>query len=107
MIVSHSSLDILFHPRDYDHRDPQGGLRDIRWLYPIHGIPESQPVIDRGAVISCQARSRIEERLEVSLTGAVPSSASSYHRTVKTRALTPKGLERANTTDGVVVGEGR
>ncbi|XP_033635373.1 cilia- and flagella-associated protein 47-like isoform X1 [Asterias rubens] len=97
------------HPyarRDYDRRDPQGGLRDIRWLYPIHGIPESQPVIDRGAVISCQARSRIEERLEVSLTGAVPSSASSYHRTVKTRALTPKGLERANTTDGVVVGEG-
>ncbi|XP_022089961.1 cilia- and flagella-associated protein 47-like isoform X2 [Acanthaster planci] len=97
------------HPhsrRDYDQRDMQGGLRDIRWLYPIHGIPESQPVIDRGAVISCQARSRIEERLEVSLTGAVPSSASGDQRRVTTRAVTPKGLEKAHTTDGVVVGEG-
>ena len=55
--------------------------------------------------MTCQARSRIEERIEVSLTGAVPSSASGY-RTVRTRAITPKEQQRAHTADGVVVGEG-
>ncbi|XP_041462969.1 cilia- and flagella-associated protein 47-like isoform X1 [Lytechinus variegatus] len=96
------------HPsarRDHDRREKSGGLRDIRWLYPINGIPESQPKVDRGAVISCQARSRIEERLEVSLTGAVPSSASS-HQMVKTRAVTPKDQNRTIEEDGVVAGEG-
>ena len=96
---------MFFFNRDTDRRDLAGGLRDIRWLYPIHGIPESQPVVDKGAVVTCQARSRIEERIEVSLTGAVPSSASGY-RTVRTRAITPKEQQRAHTTDGVLVGEG-
>ncbi|XP_072178621.1 cilia- and flagella-associated protein 47-like [Diadema setosum] len=96
------------HPaarRMADRRDKNGGLRDIRWIYPIKGIPETQPRVDQGALVSCQARSRIEERLEVSLTGAVPSAASSYHM-VKTRAITPKGAQPSLDDDGVVVGEG-
>ena len=92
--------------RDHDRREKNGGLRDIRWLYPINGIPESQPKVDRGAVVSCQARSRIEERLEVSLTGAVPSSASGSQM-VKTRAVTPKDQIQSVEEDGVVAGEGK
>ncbi|XP_070567350.1 cilia- and flagella-associated protein 47-like [Ptychodera flava] len=97
------------HPcarRDTDRRDATGGLKDIRWLYPIHGIPESHPVSDSNvAVIECQTRSRIEERLEAILMGAVPSSASGY-QAMKTRALTPKDSSRPSSSDGVVVGEG-
>lgn len=57
-------------------------------------------------MVSCQARSRIEERLEVSLTGAVPSSASGSQM-VKTRAVTPKDQIQSVEEDGVVAGEGK
>lgn len=89
------------HPQAV-HGDDDNGLKDIRWLYPIHGIPESHPKANRGAVVNCQARSRIEERLQVTLTGAV--AASSY-TSISTRAITPKD-QRRQDTDGVVVGEG-
>ncbi|XP_033113331.1 cilia- and flagella-associated protein 47-like isoform X2 [Anneissia japonica] len=97
------------HPygrRYADKTECKSGLKQIRWIYPIHGIPESHPVIDKGAKISCQARSRIEEYLEVSLMGAVPSSATGY-RSIRTRSTTPEDLcfDRSKT-DGVVVGEG-
>lgn len=56
-------------------------------------------------MLHCQARSRIEERLEVVLTGAVPSSASS-HELARLRAVTPLDKQREAKTlssDGVVV----
>ncbi|XP_077977423.1 cilia- and flagella-associated protein 47-like [Glandiceps talaboti] len=97
------------HPygrRDTDRRDGSGGLKDIRWLYPIHGIPESHPVSENNmALVECQTRSRIEQRLEATLMGAVPSSGSAY-KAVKTRAITPKDSARPSSGDGVVVGEG-
>ncbi|XP_071954714.1 cilia- and flagella-associated protein 47-like isoform X2 [Antedon mediterranea] len=95
------------HPygrRYADKADYRSGMKQIRWIYPIHGIPESLPVIDQGAKISCRARSRIEEYLEVSLTGAVPSSATGY-RPIRTRSITPEDLQRSKT-EGVIVGEG-
>ncbi|XP_078698604.1 cilia- and flagella-associated protein 47-like isoform X8 [Branchiostoma floridae x Branchiostoma belcheri] len=88
-------------------RTSSGGLRDVRWIYPIHGVPESHPVKDaaRAATVECQARNRVEERLEVTLMGAAPSSAGGYPNPMKTRAITPIDAQRPST-DGVIVGEG-
>lgn len=58
------------------------------------------------AVLQCQARSRIEERLEVTLTGAIPSS-SSGHDLVKLRAVTPLNERRVSSANNGVVVEGR
>ncbi|XP_044297815.1 cilia- and flagella-associated protein 47 isoform X4 [Varanus komodoensis] len=46
-------------------------IQELRWIYPIHGFPEARPGKSAPAVICCQARSRLEERLEVLLTGLV------------------------------------
>ncbi|XP_052708553.1 cilia and flagella-associated protein 47-like isoform X1 [Crassostrea angulata] len=80
------------------------GIKEIRWLYPIQGIPESKPIKDSlGAVVECKARDRLEERLEVTLSGVAPSS-SGPHKSVLTRSITPKGSS-TNISDGIVVGE--
>ena len=80
------------------------GLTEIRWLYPIQGIPESKPIKDSlGAVVECKARDRLEERLEVTLSGVAPAS-SGPHKSVLTRSITPKGSS-TNISDGIVVGE--
>ncbi|CAL1538368.1 unnamed protein product [Lymnaea stagnalis] len=78
------------------------GLNKIRWLYPIHGIPESTPIKDtQPANIAGQARDLIEQRLEVTLTGTPPGSAQSSNMSM--RAKTPKDKQRA-IPQGVVVG---
>eukprot|EP00062_Callorhinchus_milii_P018287 gi/632971676/ref/XP_007902288.1/ PREDICTED: uncharacterized protein LOC103185538 [Callorhinchus milii] len=51
-------------------------INGIRWLYPIRGIPEALPPDVSPAVIQCQAKNRIEERVEIVLTGAVPGSSA-------------------------------
>ena len=82
------------------------GLTEIRWLYPIQGIPESKPIKDSlGAVVECKARDRLEERLEVTLSGVAPAS-SGPHKSVLTRSITPKGSS-TNISDGIVVGESK
>lgn len=82
------------------------GIKEIRWLYPIQGIPESKPIKDsQGAVVECKARDRLEERLEVTLSGVAPSS-SGPHKSVLTRSITPKGSS-TNISDGIVVGESK
>ena len=53
------------------------------------------------ATLQCQARSRIEERLEVTLTGAVPSSASG--NVTRLRAVTPMDRRSLSSADGVAV----
>ncbi|XP_038658216.1 cilia- and flagella-associated protein 47-like isoform X3 [Scyliorhinus canicula] len=57
-------------------RSPEGGISGIRWLYPIHGIPETISTKLSPAVIQCQARSRKEETIKVILTGVVPGPSS-------------------------------
>ncbi|XP_048239518.1 cilia and flagella-associated protein 47-like isoform X3 [Haliotis rufescens] len=85
-------------------RTGSGGLMEIRWLFPVNGIPESKPVRDsQGAVIECRARESIEERLEVTLSGVAPSSAGPQKR-MRTRAKTPKD-DAPQVPDGIVVGE--
>lgn len=80
-------------------------LYSIKWLYPIHGVTEALDPSAKSAVLECQARSRIEERLEVSLTGVAPS-ASGQTRSIKSRAVTPKN-SRPTVPEGVVVAEGQ
>ena len=62
--------------------------------------PDSQP-----AIVICQARERVEERLEVTLSGVAPS-ASGPKRGIKTRARTPAD-QSPKLPDGVVVSEGK
>ncbi|XP_071186802.1 cilia- and flagella-associated protein 47-like [Salvelinus alpinus] len=55
----------------------KGRVRLLRWVYPIHGIPEAPPQPSHPAVIECEARGGVEERVEVLLTGCVPGSSVS------------------------------
>lgn len=53
-------------------------VNDLHWIYPVRGIPESHPVKDSQApCIECKARSRVEERVEVTLTGLGPNTGGS------------------------------
>ena len=83
---------------------PRGQLYEIKWLYPVYGVTEAIDPTAKSAVLECQARSRIEERLEVTLTGVAPSS-SGQTRPIKARAITPKNSE-PTVPEGVVVAEG-
>ena len=85
-------------------RSDTGGLHEIRWLYPIQGYPElSAPADDPPAILRCQARTRVEERLEVTLAGVAPSAAGAK-RGITARAATPAGTA-PKLPDGVVLGE--
>nr|XP_013797076.1 PREDICTED: putative uncharacterized protein CXorf30 [Apteryx mantelli mantelli] len=53
-----------------------GGIRGIRWIYPVHGIPEAPRQKLVSAVIRCRARHRVEKRVEVLLTGVVPGATA-------------------------------
>ncbi|XP_065057284.1 cilia and flagella-associated protein 47-like isoform X2 [Rhopilema esculentum] len=63
--------------------------REMRWVFPISGIPESCPIKDSKAPrIECKARARLEKRLELSFTGLnmnLPNYASAIHL----RSLSP------------------
>ncbi|NWX39687.1 CFA47 protein, partial [Steatornis caripensis] len=48
-----------------------GGIQGILWIYPIHGIPEAPQQKLVPVVVRCQARQRVERRIEVLLTGVV------------------------------------
>ncbi|XP_063160761.1 cilia- and flagella-associated protein 47 [Candoia aspera] len=52
-------------------------LQGLRWIYPIYGIPEAPPYESAPAVVCCHARSRLEEKVEVLLTGVVPGTTGS------------------------------
>ncbi|KFU96962.1 Putative uncharacterized protein CXorf30, partial [Pterocles gutturalis] len=53
-----------------------GGIQGIRWVYPVHGIPEAPQQKLVPAVVHCQARQRVEKRVEVLLTGVVPGATA-------------------------------
>ena len=53
-------------------------VNDLHWLFPARGIPESYPIkASQGPCVECRARSRVEERVEVTLTGLAPNAADS------------------------------
>ncbi|KAK3775916.1 hypothetical protein RRG08_017206 [Elysia crispata] len=81
------------------------GLPEIRWLFPVHGVPESAPMKDsQPAGIVCQARDLVEQRLEVTLAGVAPGSNGVS--SLATRAKTPKDA-KPNIPEGVVVGNSK
>ena len=102
---SHVTAHIISYFFSYQLSRTSGeGISEIRWLFPIHGIPESRPIKDSfGAIISCQARDRLEERLEVTLAGVAPST-SGQHKTITTRSVTPKNAP-PKVPNSIVVGE--
>ncbi|XP_042644204.1 cilia- and flagella-associated protein 47 [Tyto alba] len=53
-----------------------GGIQGILWIYPVHGIPEAPHQKLVPAVVRCQARQRVERRVEVLLTGVVPDATA-------------------------------
>lgn len=73
-------------------------------MYPINGVTESIDKTTKSAAVECQARGRIEERLEVTLTGVAPSAAG-QSRSIRARAITPNDT-RPSTEDGIVVAQG-
>ncbi|XP_068919939.1 cilia- and flagella-associated protein 47 [Petaurus breviceps papuanus] len=52
-------------------RTENGDICNIRWNYPIQGIPEAPPPKTHHASISSRARDRVEETIQVLLTGVV------------------------------------
>ncbi|KAJ1058276.1 hypothetical protein K5549_020117, partial [Capra hircus] len=44
-------------------------ILEIRWIYPIIGLPQTSPPESPQIVIKCQARKRLEEEVEVTLDG--------------------------------------
>ncbi|XP_077000992.1 cilia- and flagella-associated protein 47 isoform X2 [Tamandua tetradactyla] len=46
-----------------------GEMRSIHWIYPIVGLPQAPPPESPQAVIKCQARKRVEQVVEVTMTG--------------------------------------
>ncbi|XP_076467202.1 cilia and flagella-associated protein 47-like [Babylonia areolata] len=87
------------------HKD---GIREIRWLFPVYGIPEAQPVRDwHCAVIQCQARDSVEQRLEVHLSGSVPAVASQHITSSPAMILRGKSssADARRAPESVVVGE--
>ncbi|KAM8977297.1 LOW QUALITY PROTEIN: cilia- and flagella-associated protein 47 [Pelodytes ibericus] len=57
-------------------RTKDGAISGIRWIYPVHGIPEARSSKSSPAVVCCQARTRTEEKVEVLLTGVVPGQTA-------------------------------
>ncbi|KFV87103.1 Putative uncharacterized protein CXorf30, partial [Struthio camelus australis] len=53
-----------------------GGIRGIRWIYPVRGIPEAPQQKLVPAVVRCRARHRVEKRVEVLLAGVVPGATA-------------------------------
>ncbi|CAM4444816.1 unnamed protein product [Lepidochelys kempii] len=80
-----------------------GEINGICWIYPIHGIPEAQPYKSTPAVVCCQARNRVEERVEVLLTGVVSgTTAMPVERNVAitTKTKTPSVQDEVQVTAG-------
>jgi hypothetical protein len=106
-----TSFQIITDINDYTHRyqlsrTGSEGVIEVRWIFPIQGIPESHPIKESyGAIIECKARDRLEERLEVTLAGVAPVT-SGPQRSIYTRSITPKN-ESPKLPDGIVVGESK
>ena len=95
MYLHEAVLTISTHKPDGDRRTPSAGhlpspyITDLVWTYPIKGVPESCPVKEVHApLVECQARSRVEECIEVTLTGVTPGIVGSSYAAYL-RALTP------------------
>ena len=95
MQLHEATITVIMHRHDGSQWDALNGVsstclvNDLTWIYPIKGVPESCPIKESQApCIECKARSRVEERVEVTLTGVAPKAAGSSMGTYL-RPLTP------------------
>ncbi|NXY21610.1 CFA47 protein, partial [Atrichornis clamosus] len=49
-----------------------GGIQGILWIYPVHGMPEAPQ--QKLVVVRCQARQRVEQRVEMLVIGVMPAA---------------------------------
>ncbi|XP_052530326.1 cilia- and flagella-associated protein 47 [Tympanuchus pallidicinctus] len=77
-----------------------GGIQGILWTYPIRGIPEAPHQKLVPAVVRCQARERVEKKVEVLLTGVVPG-ANTTRNSEKVNGNKPSNIQEVGQdTDG-------
>ncbi|XP_056412134.1 cilia- and flagella-associated protein 47 isoform X3 [Hyla sarda] len=88
-------------------RTENGSISGIRWIYPIHGIPEAQAPNSAPAMVCCQARNRTEERVEVLLTGVVPGQTAmpASSRDIKPVERTAHVQEEVQVSNGFSTAE--
>ncbi|XP_035189456.1 cilia- and flagella-associated protein 47 [Oxyura jamaicensis] len=79
-----------------------GGIQGILWTYPVHGIPEAPQQKLVPAVVCCQARQRVEKRVEVLLTGAVPGATAmpATRNSALINRHKPANIQEVQVTDG-------
>ncbi|NWI58215.1 CFA47 protein, partial [Calyptomena viridis] len=71
-----------------------GGIQGILWRYPVHGIPEAPQ--QKLVVVRCQAKQRVEQRVEMLLFGVVPHARNSDMANTDTSA----NIQEVQATDG-------
>ena len=72
-----------------------GKIVGIRFIFPIVAQVESKMPIEKCPKITCEARKRIEQRLELVLSGATPS----VHPTALLRTMTPADRYHPSTLE--------
>ncbi|XP_040516248.1 cilia- and flagella-associated protein 47 isoform X2 [Gallus gallus] len=80
-----------------------GGIQGILWTYPIHGIPEAPHQKLVPAVVRCQARERVEKKVEVLLTDVIPGATamSTTRNSEKVNRNKPSNIQEVvQDTDG-------
>ncbi|KFP88441.1 Putative uncharacterized protein CXorf30, partial [Acanthisitta chloris] len=79
-----------------------GEIQGILWIYPVHGIPEAPLQKLRPAVVCCQARQRVEQRVEVLLTGIVPAATAvpAARSSAMVNINASANIQKVEVTDG-------
>ncbi|NXP28651.1 CFA47 protein, partial [Scytalopus superciliaris] len=75
-----------------------GGIQGILWRYPVHGIPEAPQ--QKLVVICCQARQRVEQRVEMLLIGVVPDATAARNSDMA-NTDNSANIQKVQVTDGV------
>ncbi|NXI80176.1 CFA47 protein, partial [Rhipidura dahli] len=69
-VTAESNTDLTRNVTVAENGETQG----ILWIYPIHGMPEAPQ--QKSVVIRCEARQRLEQRVELLLIGVVPGESA-------------------------------
>ncbi|NXC08204.1 CFA47 protein, partial [Orthonyx spaldingii] len=75
-----------------------GETLGILWIYPVHGTPEAPQ--QKSVVIRCQARQRVEQRVELLLIGVMPGAAALPDAGNSAMVNTDKSSDTQKVTDG-------
>ncbi|NXO98594.1 CFA47 protein, partial [Certhia brachydactyla] len=75
-----------------------GKTQGILWIYPISGTPEAPQ--QKSVVIRCQARQRLEQRVELLLIGVMPGSTALPDADTSAMVNTDEPSNTPEVTDG-------